>query len=347
MTRLLPAIICLAVTTTAVSALVAPSSTSPADEQFHSWCDTMGVAINPSVRLITTPTSVAGRGVFSVENLVQDEIIAKIPTYAMFHPSNCESMFPEKVAQLQQQNRASCSPDEARASTITKGKGIRNLLGRLKRRLSRRKNKAPAASIIDSEQQPEEETWQVELTEYALEVLDSEHPLSPWIQQWQRDDPVLRMFQKGVTMDDQESVAAVAYELQQLVPELPSNKIMAALNIRLEQYQSQKSLFVSDPTSVETVTMYNVLCSRTIEVADGIIGAVPFHDMINHSFEPNIGLAISDDGQELELIALSDVAAGEELFLCYSKVGQEYEENQAVWMLVQWGIPVFKSDYKK
>ena len=317
----------------------------------------MGIEINPSTRVITTEKSVAGRGVFAVGDLVQDEIVGLIPTYAFFHPRNCASMFPEIAAQLNtvSHERASSSscPSFESSTTMTDEKGSKqNWLGRLKRRLLfRRQQKAQTAILndnnADDDGEQEEFPWQVELTEYALAALKSEHPLSPWIQQWQRDDPVMRMFQKGVTLDDQESIAATAQELQQLVPDLPRYKLLAALNIRLEQYQAFQSLFaVSNPKATDTAAMYSLCSSRTIEVAEGVVAALPFHDMINHSFEPNVGLAISDDGQHMELLALKDVAAGEELFLCYSKLGQEYDEDAAVWMLVQWGIPVSKSDWK-
>jgi len=310
-----------------------PSSTSPADAIFHSWCDEIGIAINPSVRLITTNQSVAGRGVFSVDDLVQDERIAIIPTYAILHPANGANMFPDTASEFRRKNK-----DKFNNST-SKRNGLKKWFKKLKQRIFRRKRVAVEHSTM--------ETWSVELTEYALAILQTGHPLSPWIQQWRRDDLVVRMFQKGVTSEDKNAIEETAKGLQQLVPELPVHKIMAALHIRLEQYEMFRSFFVdSDPNAKETIDMYNILCSRTIELADGVVGAVPFHDMINHSFEPNIGLEFSEDGTALELVALSDIAAGKELFLCYTALGKAYEENVAVWMLVQWGIPIIREDWK-
>lgn len=89
-----------------------------------------------------------------------------------------------------------------------------------------------------------------------------------------------------------------------------------------------------------------MVTSRTIGLDDIVTAVVPFHDMLNHNFVPNVGLELSDDGGKLELFALRDIDKGEELFLCYSSLGKEYNEDAAVWLLVQWGIPVLQSEWK-
>ena len=52
------------------------------------------------------------------------------------------------------------------------------------------------------------------------------------------------------------------------------------------------------------------------------------------------------DGEHFELFATRPIEAGEELFLCYTPNDQEsssdpsvWDEDEAVWSLVQWGIP--------
>lgn len=140
-------------------------------------------------------------------------------------------------------------------------------------------------------------------------------------------------------------ISETANKLHGMVPDIPLYKILAAIHIRLEQYEQFKKL-LSDPESTQTATLYSTLCSRTLGITDTITGVVPFHDMINHSFEPNLCLDISDDGSHMELVALKDVEPGEELFLCYTTVGREYDEDAAVWMLVQWGIPIRRNDWK-
>ena len=44
----------------------------------HGWCDSVGIPVSPSVRLRTTPESVADRGVFSVLSLREGEVVARI-----------------------------------------------------------------------------------------------------------------------------------------------------------------------------------------------------------------------------------------------------------------------------
>jgi len=235
-------------TTTVTTALALLSQPSADDTLMHSWCDSIGIAINPSVQLLTTPQSVAGRGVFAVQPLVKEELAAAIPTYAIFHPENARNMFPEVAYQLQQKqrekqqqqlpqnvdNEPTCLAEESGRDESTKK---RNLFQRLKRRLLKRGKRGKTnISADDNVGHSEEIPWQVELTEYALAALKEGHPMAPWILQWKRDDPVQRLFQNGPPNlpHDSERVQATALELQQQVSnELPIHKILAALNIRL------------------------------------------------------------------------------------------------------------------
>ena len=49
-----------------------------ADVALHGWCDSVGIPVSPSVRLRTTPESVADRGVFSVLPLREGEVVARL-----------------------------------------------------------------------------------------------------------------------------------------------------------------------------------------------------------------------------------------------------------------------------
>lgn len=171
----------------AASAMAALTPT-PSDLAMHSWCEDMGVQINPAAKLITTPKSVAGRGVFAVDEIFKDEVVAAIPTFAMFHSLNAEHIFPDVARGLLE--RMQCASEENHQQTK------KSQLGRLVRRfLQRRQRTEPQMdhNFLNAEERP----WQAELTEYATAVLNEEHPLAPWIRQWHRDDPVHQLFQNG------------------------------------------------------------------------------------------------------------------------------------------------------
>ena len=53
----------------------------------------MALAVNPSVQLVTTSSSIAGRGIFAIDELDEGEIIAKIPSGLVFYPENAEECF--------------------------------------------------------------------------------------------------------------------------------------------------------------------------------------------------------------------------------------------------------------
>jgi hypothetical protein len=171
---------------------------------------------------------------------------------------------------------------------------------------------------------------------YALAAIEQEHPWSIWINQWQRDDPTHRLFESGAAKEDANALASTADELQAMMPELSHSKLQAALSLRLDRFEKHKHFFgLSNGPS--TAAMYSTLCSRAIELDDDIVGVIPFYDMINHSLEPN--LALSCDNERFELFANRDIEDGEELFLRYTKPDEIMDETNALWTLVQWGIP--------
>lgn len=75
------------------------------DVAFHEWCESIGIAINPAVRVITSDNSVAGRGAFAIGDLEEGETIARIPTAVVFHPDNCAECFPQTAALISKSKR--------------------------------------------------------------------------------------------------------------------------------------------------------------------------------------------------------------------------------------------------
>jgi hypothetical protein len=145
------------------------------------------------------------------------------------------------------------------------------------------------------------------------------------------------MYAKGVSWQDESAVEDCAKELGKLLlPWAPKYKFNAAVHIRLGLMNELKRVY-GLPDSV--LALYGVLISRAIEMGDGIVGVIPMFDMINHSRKPNLGLHFN--GKEFGLCALRDISHGEELFNSYSQAdsSESWDENSAVWNLVQWGVP--------
>ena len=86
-----------------------PQAQVQADLALHGWCDSVGIPVSPSVRLRTTPESVAGRGVFSVLPLREGEVVARIPTACVLHPENAAGAFPAVAEELGRARAAAAS----------------------------------------------------------------------------------------------------------------------------------------------------------------------------------------------------------------------------------------------
>lgn len=289
------------------------------DIQFHSWCEAVGIVNSPTIQLATSPLSVAGRGVFAVDFIPQGEPLVTIPPHCVLTPKVAAQYFPDVAEDL---NR--------------KLKRSKGWFSRLVQR-----HKTDKANCDD-------EYWQPELTAYALAAVESENnPWAEWICQWNRDDPILRLFEDGVQPSDGERISAVADELKSMLPELSQLELQAAIQIRLQRFEEHRSIFFNDNSNSfsrqEIARMYAILGSRALDLGDDINGVVPMYDMINHSLDPNLVFAINED-YNLQLFASRDIYAGEELFLCYNNLEQidrnGWTELNALWTLVQWGIPV-------
>jgi hypothetical protein len=288
----------------------------------------MGLAVNPSVQLLTSPKSVAGRGVFAVDDLNGGDLIARIPSALVLYPENGAACFP-KVARDIESNKIKAGIFEA---DDRKFRWIHKLWQKVVRR----------KETLVLEFMEKDETCMPELTLYALAALEADHPWSPWISQWNRDDPAYRLFASNAKPYQEDVINDTAKELNSIMPDLPLLHLKAALTIRLGRLEEERSVFyLKDNT--ETSSMYSVLSSRIIELNDMLVGAIPFHDMINHSLKPNV--SIEFNGEWIELFSNRKVENGEELFLCYTKMDEELNENNALWALIQWGIPLSRDDY--
>ncbi|KAL9178907.1 hypothetical protein ACHAXT_011880 [Thalassiosira profunda] len=296
--------------------LATPPSQHPRDAAFHQWCSDVGIDC-PGGELRTTPDSVAGRGVFSTRPLSEDDEIISIPLYAACTQDNAREYFPTLEQRLKKYRRRP------------------GLLRRIWNRLLRRRS---------NEERPDSH-WQAELVAYTLQSLEVDHPWSTWIEQWQREDPMQSLVDDMRWRDDESVISDATSDFHAMAPSVPELKIGAAMGIRLQELDEYTSRYEGRvPTSEK---MYTTLISRAVGLAENVTAILPMHDMINHSAEPNVGLAFAED-ETFKIVALGDIKEGEELFLRYMDVRDaegQWDEDKAAWLLVQWGIPSSPSDF--
>jgi len=285
------------------------------DERFTAWCEGAGIEI-AGCELRTTPRSVAGRGVFASRNLRLGDEVFSVPHDVALTAENAAAHFPELSRRLLE-----CRPLRAR--------------GRIGRLWDRLRGRQPARLDAD-------DCWQPELTAYALAALESGHPWSDWIKEFCRDDPYQTLVDSGSWADDPAAILRAVDEFSQMAPDVPRFKVHAALGVRLERLDEYLEGYRGAvPTSP---SMYATVTSRAVGLSDSVTALLPFHDMVNHSPEPNIAMQFESDGRpRFSFFALGDIAEDDELFLKYSDVTDDddgaWDEDKAAWQLVQWGIP--------
>lgn len=283
---------------------------SAQDVAFNSWCTEVGV-LCPSVEVRTTPQSVAGRGVFTTNDVEEGDTVLSIPYYSALTQENGRKYFPDIAKQL----------DKCR----TKVKGpIRRAWNRIRGKTE--------VDVLDDEQ-----FWQAELSAYALEAVRTNHPWSSWISQWQRDDPYQQLVDMSTWRSDDEVISKSLEDFSKIAPHISHYKVNAAIGIRLARLNDYAVKYQNKVPYSES--LYTTLTSRAIDISDGVTACLPMHDMINHSFDPNISMQFNDG--YFEFIALQNIAKDTELFISYMDVTNEgiWDEDKATWMLVQWGIP--------
>ena len=286
---------------------------SKEDVAFNSWCTEAGI-LCPSAEVRTTPLSVAGRGVFTTNDVSDGDVVLSVPYYSALTQENGRRYFPDLADKLDKRRKKSQSP-------------IRRAWNRIRRKGSE--------DLFSDEQ-----FWQAELTSYALEALETNHPWSNWISQWFRDDPYQQLVDSTKWRVDGDTFNKTLEDFSALAPDISKYKVNAAIGIRLAELDGYRRKYLNKVPSSEST--YTTLTSRAIGIADGVTACLPMHDMINHSFEPNIAMQFNENAGSFEFVALQDIPKDSELFLSYMDVTDEegkWDEDKATWMLIQWGIP--------
>ncbi len=276
----------------------------------------MGIT-TPLAKLETTPRSVAGRGVFASANIEEGDVVITIPHDIVLHEFNAAASFPALAQRL-----ATCK---------TRFHEDQNGRPSWRRFFSHR----PQTKFYFTDSS---DLWQATLTSFSLASLEAKgHPWTPWLSQWRRNDPMQSLFEKGVTWRDEDDVMSCVNDLSCMLPEVSKTKLRAAVEMRLGRFEELQTIF---DMNQDASRLFGMLTSRAIELGDGIAGVLPMFDMINHSAEPNLALSFGDE--KFSMWALRDIAEGEELFVSYKDRNEslEWDEEDAIWMLVQWGIPL-------
>lgn len=276
----------------------------------------------PARRFGPRPRASPDGGVFSTKDLAEGEGAISIPYHAALTQDNGALYFPTLSKELIALRRSGTK---------------RSLLRRIWNRIMRRRRVDEEQPIIDDDH------WQAELSAYALEALAVDHPWATWISQWRRDDPMHSLVEQSAWAEDGgESIIEAVSDFRRMAPFVPEHKVGAAVGIRLEKLDSYLDGYRGGGSRVRTSpSLYSVALSRAVGISEGHTAILPMHDMINHSDDPNVGMAFGEDGT-FNIIALRDVPKGAELFLRYMDViGEDgaWDEDKATWLLVQWGIP--------
>lgn len=315
------------------------------DVNVHQWCEKVGIDVDPKIQLATTDLSVGGRGVFATDTIEKGDVLVKIPFYCVLAPSIAGRSFPDVEEELLESSR--------RYHLYQKSYGKkRYVLQKILQRIS---------SLLrighkhgSSKGELEAKYWHIQLTAYALAAVDSDNSIwTEWINEWQRDDPMSRLFESDVTSADIDIISQTATELNEMVPELSHQHTEAALHIRLQRFEEEEKFFWSKhsrnrkrnttKTSSDSLArrkMYSVLGSRACDLGDDIVGVVPYYDMINHSLDPNMEFQINGETDNFELYSSRRIEEGEELFICYHSkqvLDQKgFDSLNSLWTLIQW-----------
>jgi hypothetical protein len=262
------------------------------DLSFHKWCNKVGVE-TPLAHVRTTEESVAGRGVFASESVEKGSVVMRIPQEIVFTDWTASQYFPDTAASLAKR---------------------RKKLSEIYQRRNKWWNRLFRGRMVntDFEFADPSDWWQAELPLYCEECLKLEdHPWKLWMMQWNRNDPMQRLYDKRVSFDNNDAVDEYVTELKGLLPDASSLKLRAAVDIRLRRLDALKRLFRMKDKDGTFDAMYGLLISRAIGFGDQNAGVIPCFDMVNHSPTPNLGLAF--DGSFFEMIALRPIAKDEEV----------------------------------
>lgn len=311
----------------AYSSASTSSAVQNKDTIFNAWCSDVGIVCS-GAEVRTTPESVAGRGVFTTKAINSGEEIISIPYHSALMQSTAGRYFPTLEQKLMK-----CRTSSSKQKL--------SLAKRISNRIRRRRRQ----SIDQEEKFAADDFWQAELTAYAKAALEIDHPLSPWIAQWTRDDPMQNLADNCSTgRYDDEAINSAVCDFQEMAPKISKYKLNAAVGIRLNELEEYSQRYESKvPTSN---SLYTTLISRAVGISDSVTAVLPMHDMINHSCNPNVGVAFGEDGT-FKIVALQDIPKDKELFISYRDIrddAKNWDEDKAAWLLVQWGIPSSPSE---
>jgi thiaminase len=282
--------------------------------------------------------SVAGRGVFSTKDLVAGEQIISIPYHAALTQGNGALNFPNLAKELL----------DIRTKNTQKQSDSHYLM-RLWNRIRRRQSTVAKETNAGMNA---EEYWKEELTAYALEALEQDHPWATWIEQWQRSDPMQTLVDQGTWTHDNlvytdiypngiaKSIHTAVNDFQKMAPDIPEYKIGAAVGIRLEMVDDYLSQYSNKVRT--SASRYTLAISRAVGLTKHVTAIIPMHDMINHSTQSNVEMTYNEDDGSFSIIASKDIPKETELFIRYMDVSDEegnWDDGKATWLLAQWGIP--------
>jgi len=353
-----------------------------ADVALQEWCrNKAGIALSPSVLICTTGQSVAGRGVFALEDVAKEDIIALIPAEVVFSVDNCRNQFMGTEMEMEIELDEEVSKTKRKRGR--KRRWLRNLVSKLTRtkytRTTRLDDSDEASTDISSEITDQSTMWAPMLTRYALEAIASSHPWAEWINQWNRCDPmheaylemdsILRVAGAGSNKGQQslpeydmmfeELMCRTAKKIKDMMPHLNEKHLQAAVSIRLSRLEEHFRVlgFVKKEVDLkEALELYSIITSRAIELDgdSGVTAVLPFFDLLNHNLNPNLSLEfIENDEPEgfgsrgfYCLKARQGIQAGDELFVRYTNLSEKMDENAALWAAINWGIPHSIGDYE-
>lgn len=316
--------------------MLAPSSLlvpTPSDLIFQTWCVDAGILVNKKIKVITSPLSVGGRGLFAFSTLEEGDPVAMIPKEVIFHQNNAAAYLPSIAEEIRRSKAdagiiATLSPNQQGRK--------RDWIKKLWRKVIRREFNKENLQFTTLD-----DLWQPELTRYAIAAVEEEHPWSQWILQWKRDDPSYTLFASNAKLQDEDKINDTVHELLSMMPFLSSDYLRAALSIRLGRFDEDRTI-VGLENNGKTSAIYALLGSRATQLGNLPTSIIPLHDMINHSLDPNLSIVEDEDG--VKIFTTRQIHKGEELFICYTKLEEPMDELNALWALIQWGIPTQKED---
>ena len=280
----------------------------PADAALASWLTSAGVS-SPKAAVVTTPRSVAGRGVFAVAPIAEDELIATIPSELIL----CDSSAAEAFAGLD-------------VSTERELWGPHPWLARLAAY-------SVAANSTSSRRWSE---W--------VAAWRRDDPVTRLFSSGvgRGAVPLERGAELSARLDDAAAALAAMSPIG-----IPTLTLRATLDWRYECFREHCEALLAplelDLSRTDIGVLYATVSSRVAAIpgTGESYGIIPFHDFVNHGYDgqDNAYMVASEQG-DIRILALRDIDAGEEVLFCYlDHDDDQNDEDIRAWALVNWGVP--------